>query len=309
MLVVERCRANRGVPRSAYVAALLAVGCLGLALYAKGLRSDLTAALRPKPQPAASQPGTPSVPTAPLGTYAQGELYQPQHPPRLGGRYYRGNDERGASLFNGGFYQTAVMDVELLDEAGVKLQPGDVPQGPLQVRVAIRRSPHATPVLFTDEKLMQSCLSPMPPRAAAELGQGPKHYFTVVEPGECWEAIAPLPALSPDEPRSGELFLYYGSPSGNGGYNGSPHYQVSYRLVLNKDGRLTADSTLHMASSYQVSQVVKLPESRMTPEQWFDFRPMPEIVEPQTSDPQLLGIEEHSPVKGATAETPSDSTP
>ena len=49
----------------------------------------------------------------------------PMHPKRLGGIYYRGNDERSPELFNGGFYRTATLEVWLSDAAGNHLQWND----------------------------------------------------------------------------------------------------------------------------------------------------------------------------------------
>ena len=45
----------------------------------------------------------------------------PMHPPRLGGKYYRGNDERDNTLFNRGFYRTATIDLNLVDSSGLSL--------------------------------------------------------------------------------------------------------------------------------------------------------------------------------------------
>src|SRR5262249_22020177 len=43
---------------------------------------------------------------------------RPKHPPRMSGEYYRGNDERNAALFNGGFYRTCTLRVGLVQPDG-----------------------------------------------------------------------------------------------------------------------------------------------------------------------------------------------
>ncbi len=48
-----------------------------------------------------------------------------RHPKRLGGDYYRGNDERDARLFNGGYYRTATLSVWLSDAEGNRLEWND----------------------------------------------------------------------------------------------------------------------------------------------------------------------------------------
>jgi len=64
----------------------------------------------------------------------------PMHPKRLGGVYFRGNDERNEALFNGGFYRTARLEIWLVDEAGSRLGWGDAASGPLFVEFEIHRA-------------------------------------------------------------------------------------------------------------------------------------------------------------------------
>jgi hypothetical protein len=291
----ESARASRlaRVPRIAYVAAILGLVVFGLALYTRGVHADLSAARRQLAQREERKADGRATPSAAYASYEIGQPYFPKHPPRLGGTYYRGNDERNIELYNGGFYRTATLELDLRDADDRKLAVGDAVAGPLVVRLEIRRAPHATEQLFQDSALTQACLSPIEPDGNSFRGYGETHFFEIVEPGACWEARAPLPAISPGEPLSGELFVYQGSKQQNGRYTGNAHYQVEYRLVLDAEGRLAADSTLHLGSCYNVSQVIKVPEGRITPEEWFDFRPLPEIVGGNTSDPKLLGVDEH----------------
>ena len=65
----------------------------------------------------------------------------PLHPPRLGGKYYRGNDERDPLLFNSGFYRTATIDLNLVNSAGNRVEWESDTNGDLSVEIRIQRAP------------------------------------------------------------------------------------------------------------------------------------------------------------------------
>jgi hypothetical protein len=303
-------------PRAAYVAAMLAVAVYGVALYARGLRTDLAtkeqehAEMRAELQVLRSE-------AADQTTYDDNEIYWPKHPPRLGGTYYRGNDERSERLFNGGIYLTATFELELLDREDRVLKAGDLAEGPLVVRLRIRRAPHATPQLFADSALGSACLSPIAPPTAepvepeesdglatevveiqpTEPGPttGGPYLLEALEPGEYWEARAPLPAAPADKALVGMLYLYTQRKVADDEAVDRPHYAISYRLKLDAESRLTKDSTLHLGSMYNVAGVFAIPEDRMAPSEWFDYRPLPVIEGEHTDDGKLLGVEEQHP--------------
>ena len=49
--------------------------------------------------------------------------YYPKHPDRIGGTYYRGNDERSDKLYNGGVYRTCTFRLELRGSDGRRCRP------------------------------------------------------------------------------------------------------------------------------------------------------------------------------------------
>jgi hypothetical protein len=72
------------------------------------------------------------------------------HLPRLGGIYYRGNDERSPELFNGGFYRTAELLVRLVDRNGAPIEFGDaVSPNELSIEFKATRAAGATQQLFS----------------------------------------------------------------------------------------------------------------------------------------------------------------
>jgi hypothetical protein len=62
-----------------------------------------------------------------------------------------------------------------------------------------------------------------------------------------------------------------------------PHYAIAYRLKLDAEGRLSKDSTLHLGSMYNVAGVFAIPEGRIAPSEWFDYRPLP-VIELENAD-------------------------
>ena len=141
---------------------------------------------------------------------------KPRHPKRLGGVYYRGNDERSAKLFNGGFYRTANMEVWLSDSDGNRLKYDDpITDDSLFVSVGIERAPMATSALFTPRVMSAIFLSrQVPDEDAEELKDTPIGFITVEE-GERWVAHYPITdsAKSLEDKISGMIYIYQGKIS------------------------------------------------------------------------------------------------
>ena len=57
-----------------------------------------------------------------------------------------------------------------------------------------------------------------------------------------------------------------------------------------------------MGCVFVLSNMVVPPAGTIPLHEWFDFRPIPEIVGDNTTDPELLGIPEHIPPSSAAAE-------
>ena len=112
------------------------------------------------------------------------------HPPRLGGKYYRGNDERNDSLFNRGFYRTATIDLHLVNSEGTRLKWEDKVDNDTQVEILIRRAPKATKELFSERvrKLTSIEHYCQTTKAAKE-----KLKLEVLEKDDLWSVTIPLP--------------------------------------------------------------------------------------------------------------------
>jgi Planctomycete cytochrome C len=227
------------------------------------------------------------------------KVYRPSHPPRLGGMYYRGNDERDSGLFNGGYYRTASMEVGLFDSQEKQLHWGDKPSSnELFIRLDIKRAAFATLELFSD-KTMESCfLSPngeldeeshlAKSKGADPSSRAPFSKFVTVVPNEHWRAIyqivGPNEKIEEDDP--GMLYIIPGSPP--------PHYGIAYRIKF-VNGVISEESEIWMGASYLTGMVVLPKKDTITLSEWFDFLPIPEITGGNTKDPKLLGIKPEEP--------------
>jgi hypothetical protein len=285
-----------------YGTLLMLTAAAGLALYFHGTRGEaiaerdllqeelqeLQAQLKPDRKPPAGE--RPFV-------YFANQL------PRLGGTWYRGNDERNPRLFNGGYYRTATLELSLCDDQGQAIEHGDaITDQPVFVRLVIRRAAFATPGLFRDYIMKSSYLSTHIPGANPQPAAEPAVFFETTTPGDCWEARYQLPAFddAAEEGVSGLIYVYKGGRRQQIRHpDDFPHYAISYALKQ-VDGNLSEQSTLTLGSTYHTRNVVFPPDDRIPVNQWFDFQPIPEIVGGNTRDPKLLGIEEH--LGGSAAE-------
>jgi hypothetical protein len=217
---------------------------------------------------------------------------RPQHPPRLGGEYYRGNDERNKDLFNGGFYRTATLRVSLRDAEGERLEWGDIIEVErAAVRFEIEQAPAATDELFDEGVWQGTWLSS---RRKTETTDSGAEFVRFQPAGDrTWVADYPI-RLPRDGTGSGTIYLFHGSGSPES-EEAPPHYAAVYD-VLTADGTIERESELWLSCLYRTANVFVPPEGKIADDEWFSFRPIPEIVGEQTTrDPALLGIEEHRP--------------
>jgi hypothetical protein len=226
---------------------------------------------------------------------------RPKHPPRMSGEYYRGNDERSPVLFNGGLYRTCTFRVALLDPAGKQIDWGDPLPERATVRVEIEQSPFASSTLFTSDIMGLVGLSALPPDKLHPDSETPaaESAFTQLRPADDYadghgkwvvEHSIDLPA---DRTRhEGMLYLYKDLRTDAGRLTGDCHYSVGYKLVL-ENGKLTRESEVWMESVFNGIAVDWIKDGMIAPGEWFDSRPIPEIVGGNTSDPKLIGIDEH----------------
>ncbi len=218
---------------------------------------------------------------------------RPKHPPRLGGTYYRGNDERNPQLFNGGYYRTATFEVALVDVQGKKLEWGDdVPSDYLLIKLDVKRAPFASPQLFSDDA-MQNCFITRNATSAIvdaservdtdDLSHSSELVrLTTVVPNEHWTGSYRIIDLKDKRADyDGKLFLTPGTPP--------THYGIEYKIKI-VDGKISEESEIWMGSIYN-SGVVMLPNpDRIQLSEWFDFLPIPEITRANSTDPALIGI-------------------
>lgn len=215
----------------------------------------------------------------------------PLHPPRLGGRYYRGNDERSASLFNQGFYRTATIDLHLVNSAGERLKYEDSIDGDLSIEIVIERAPKATKELFS-QRVLDSIAIEHFSQSVPRFKRSDK--FTAVEKEDLWKAVIPLPSRDRWKSKRGRgmVYMMYGVQPGENRFP-RPHFAIRYDVQL--DGqKISADSELWMGSMYTLGNRVMIPdEKKILLDRWFDWRPIPVIEGEAATDPKLLGIEEH----------------
>jgi hypothetical protein len=281
----EPSRLNRWlarVPRWTAAAGVLAAIIWGQSLVLAGRQRELfklqhlIANLPTRGAPASSEPPESRV----------------KHPPRLGGEYYRGNDERSPRLFNGGFYRTATFGLHLVSDDGQVLQWNDAYPAQPQIRLTIERAPQATARLFTDKIMSGVFLTPVHPDEFPQVEQANHRMLETVSTGEKWKVDFGLPACSSADRLSGELYLCIDMDVNNNRLTGSAHYRIDYDLHI-QDGKLEPHSRLSLLPIYQAVNVALPKVGQLSPDEWFDFRPIPIIEGEPASDPALLGTAEH----------------
>ncbi len=216
----------------------------------------------------------------------------PMHPPRLGGVYYRGNDERDPRLFNGGFYRTAQLEVWLTDDQGETLEWGDVPSGDLFIDFEIRRAPNTTGELFSDQVMAVVGLTNevrITEDADHRTEIGSVIAMETIESGQRWRSRYRIGGLNDQKEIKGKLYLVQNTTKPKA------HYAIEFEIAVDGSGAITNESQLWMGSLYNLNGRVFVPydNQKILLDRWFDFRPIPEITGPQTDDPNLLGIPEH----------------
>ena len=283
-------RALAAVPRSAHLAVMLGLLSVCMAVFYQRqtrradqevarLKGDISNLIQRTTNVSAATPDGDPRPV------------HPGHPPRLGGEYYRGNDERNEKLFNGGFYRTCVMRVWLCRGDGTVLAWGDAADpSELFVRFEIEQSPEATDTLFSTEVMQASYVSSVAP--GKEVTDATLQIAALQPDGERrWTATIPIDLASEDQSlQSGLLYLCRGEVPLDGGTPRDPHYAAEYSLAV-VNGCVSLNSELWLGYIYRTGNVVPVPEGKIAEDEWFSFRPIPEIEGAQTTDdPELLGI-------------------
>ncbi len=224
--------------------------------------------------------------------------HRPKHPRRLGGVYYRGNDERDPRLFNGGFYRTAEMRVWLADADRRELRWGSqLDSGELWIGLEIQRAPSATPQLFTQRIMETVYLSRQFYSAQGLVAADKPVRLETIKPGDTWRAFYPLGDLlqAPQHRLSGVVYVYK-SREAEKTTDAKFHFGIRYDIRAAGD-LVSPESELWMGALALPFGVLPPRDEGLTHDEWFDFRPIPEIEGENTQDPGLLGIPEYAPAE------------
>jgi mono/diheme cytochrome c family protein len=214
-------------------------------------------------------------------------------PKQIKGTYYRGNCERNAQLFNNGNYLTAIFRISLCDEKRQPLELGDPdPIGGVYVRMELERAPGTAEGFFSREMIGSVFLSKEFYHNSSEPLRDAPTRLDTLEEGKRWVSCFPVgPPEAPTEPRKGVIYVYTGRID-KGTARGDPQYAIVYDLHFH-DGKLTDDSDLWM-NSFGNPAVAPPPQFNKIPfAEWFDYRPIPAITGPNSSDSKILGLEEY----------------
>ena len=216
----------------------------------------------------------------------------PMHPRRLGGTYFRGNDERDETLFNGGFYRTATIELHLVDSSGTRLGWSDDLGAAPSIEITIERAPKATRELFTERVLKSISIEHF---CQSDSSIQDSLSFEVVEKEQTWKALVPLPDAKRwlDGRIQGMVYLMYGIQPGDPP-TPRPHFGIRYDLKTS-EMKIDKSSELWMGSLYTLGGRVLVPnEKQVLLDRWFDWRPIPVIDGEASNDAELLGLPEHA---------------
>ncbi len=139
--------------------------------------------------------GTPPIPV------------RPDVPKRIEARYYRGNDERNAKLFNNGHYRTATFHLSIVDESGRRVAVGDTVAGRrLFVRWEIERAPFTPDRFFTPHAMSYILLTKRSdPFLGALVPVPDKVHPRAVVPMQRWESLYPVEELPETAPSTVDI--------------------------------------------------------------------------------------------------------
>ncbi|MCH2059180.1 MAG: hypothetical protein MK183_01010 [Verrucomicrobiales bacterium] len=221
---------------------------------------------------------------------------RPDIPPRVNAVFYRGNDERNPSLFNGGNYRTATFHIDLCTQDGDPVIHGDpVHFKSLFFRVRFQRAA-GTPEYFWKPSRMANIYATRDPGKFHWRNTEPAEVVPMTEsvPMQEWTFHYPLASFTKDnEPNSVSGTFYICEKRFNDSdelIGGRFHCAFSFDLHR-KSSFLEPDSDIWMGALYRKRslRIWEIPES-----EWLSTKPIPEITDGHSSkDPVLLGIKDH----------------
>jgi hypothetical protein len=225
--------------------------------------------------------------------------FRPAIAKRLESTWYRGNDERSAQLFNGGFYRTSTFELSLIDSKGAKVDYGAKTElEDLRVHVVIRRAPN-TPDFFFEPRRMAHMFATK--SSDKFLGRdrpvADRVPLSDKTPMWAWEFDYPAKNFKIEHTKDGNakvdgIFYICERKVDRDGYilGARFHYAVQFELA-SQGGTLASSSDLWMGSLYRTR---KLPVWKISSDEWFSHNPIPVIPGKQSEDPTLLGIDDYT---------------
>lgn len=221
--------------------------------------------------------------------------HRPPHPRRLHGQYYRGNNERDIRLSNLGNYRTATLHLDLVNARDEVVNFGDDVSGQqLFVRLEIERAPYASQQLFTERIMSTIYLSRhfvkddevVPASADDRVGLRSTH------PSWRWAVHYPVAKIEPGQSVDLSRLVYLYISRSAAWEGGVVHYGIQYDLKIEK-GRVQNGSDLWMGSLYWNPKMALPQPGKVPSKEWFDHYPIPELTQGNTTDPDLIGVQEY----------------
>ena len=221
---------------------------------------------------------------------------RPKISPRVKAVFYRGNDERNPSLFNGGNYRTATFHLDLCTQDGQPVIHGDpVNFHTLYFRVRFKRAA-GTPDYFWKPTRMANIYASRDPGKFHWRSNEPEELVPMIETVAMqeWEFLYPISVFTQKEnPRSvaGTFYICEKRFSDSNQILGG-RFHCAFSFDLRMDSSVLAPhSDIWMGALYRKRslRIWEIPES-----EWLSPNMIPEITGKQSSkDPVLLGIKDH----------------
>ena len=208
---------------------------------------------------------------------------RPDGPLGISKTYYRGNCERSPKLFNHGHYLTARLRVSLLDSSFKELAVGDgITKGKHYIQFEIRRAPGTADAFFSPKIMDGVFLSRSSGVEISESADG-SVILQRVEGMQQWVARFPIQlTTAKSAPRQREfIYVHYRYEDAH-----QTRFAIEYDLVIHK-GRIVRGSDIWLGTLW--------PDPGVPKEEWFSAKPIPIITGRNSTDPKLLGLDEHAP--------------
>lgn len=218
--------------------------------------------------------GNPPIPTFPTGdSVATSKVY------------YRGNDERDPSMFNGGNYLTCTFDLAIVDQDGNQLHPGDPVSEVAFVEFRIRRAPHTVDILYSDRIMKQVFVSKQ--HTLASIVTAPDRVnMQAVE--KDWEWRTRYPLTQNEIGLENWIYVWHVNLWDN---DLVPllHYAIKINL-LEHDGTIAPNSNVSLGALRLTTPLIKF---QMPLDEWLSTKPFPELPNDDLFNPALSGAQDY----------------